>query len=194
MVARKRFDIEKIERLYRAGQMSVREIAANIGCSHTYIQQLARKHGWQRDLSHLVKQEIANKLVAKLAKTGNDAETVDIASDIGVAIVESHRKDIKRLRDLETKLVKAVAGNPTKLYLAQYQGNVVEKEVALTASECAQAANNLANVQEKRIRLERQAYNLNTEDDSGEGMPVLSYDAVNKPADSGLGFDEESGD
>lgn len=192
-VERRRFDVEKIERLYKAGQLSIREIAAHVGCSHTYIQKLASKHKWKRNLSHRIQKEIENKLVSRVANSGNDAETIDAAADLGVAIIESHRVDIKRLRALETKLIKAVTDSPTKLYLAQYQGQIVEKEVALTATERAQAANNLANVQEKRIRLERQAFGLNAEAEDTEGMPVLSYDAVNKPASSGLGSDEETG-
>lgn len=190
---RRRFDVEKIERLYKAGQLSNREIASQVGCSHTYVQKLARKHNWKRSLTHLVKKEIENKLVSRVSNAVSDVETIDAASDLGVAVIESHRKDIKRLRDLEAKLIKMVGDEPKKFYTTQYQGQIVQEELDMTATELAQATNNLSAVQERRIRLERQAYNLNTEDDSGEGMPVLSYDAVDKPADSGLGSDDETG-
>ena len=43
-------DWESIERDYRAGLLSVREIAAAQGVSHTAIQKRAKVEGWDRDL------------------------------------------------------------------------------------------------------------------------------------------------
>jgi hypothetical protein len=166
MAKRKQYDHQAIGRVYRAGQLSDREVAAQFGCSHTYVQKLAKKYGWKKDLSSRVRKGVANKLVAKVANGNTDDEIVEAASRIGAEVVELHRQDIANLRVVEAKLIAELAGEPKKLYMTQYQGVIVEKEVGLTVAERAQAANNLANVQHKRIALERQAFNL--DDGSGE--------------------------
>ena len=43
-------DWERIEQLYRAGLLSVREIAATCGVSHTAINKRAKAGSWDRDL------------------------------------------------------------------------------------------------------------------------------------------------
>jgi len=160
----KRYDRDAIYKVYRTGQYTDREIAAQFGCSHTLIYKYRKQYGWIKDLSSRVRQSIASKLVANIANGNDDDEVVDAAAEIGAKIIISHRIDIKNLQTLETALISELGNSPKKLYIAQYQGNLVEKELELTASERAQATNNLANVQHKRIQLERQAYNLDDPD------------------------------
>ena len=57
-------DWERIEQLYRAGLLSVREIAASCGVSHTAIQKKAKAGGWERDLKAKINAK-ADSLVAK---------------------------------------------------------------------------------------------------------------------------------
>ena len=42
-------DWEAIERDYRAGILSVREIGAKCGCTHTAINKRAKRDGWERE-------------------------------------------------------------------------------------------------------------------------------------------------
>ena len=42
-------DWEAVERDYRAGILSVREIGAKCGCTHTAINKRAKRDGWERD-------------------------------------------------------------------------------------------------------------------------------------------------
>lgn len=64
MTEKKSVDWELIEKLYRAGQGTVRQLAAEHGVSHTAIQKKAKAQGWTRDLSEKV-QSKAKELVAK---------------------------------------------------------------------------------------------------------------------------------
>lgn len=54
----------------------------------------------------------------------------------------------------------ATVDTPTKTYSAQHQGKILKEEIGIPVTDKCQALNNLANVQHKRIQLERQAFNL----------------------------------
>jgi transposase-like protein len=105
---RRRLDWETIEREYRAGQLSVHEIARQHGCSHVVILKWAKRRGWIRDLSGKVRREVSTRLVTDLVTatvTGNMAETLELAARRGVEVVRSHRALIKRLLDISQKLM-----------------------------------------------------------------------------------------
>uniref|UniRef100_A0A6M3K4I8 Putative terminase n=1 Tax=viral metagenome TaxID=1070528 RepID=A0A6M3K4I8_9ZZZZ len=162
----KNIDWDAIEREYRTAQFSNREIAYQFGCSHTAIQKRAKKYGWKQDLSNRVKEAVSRKavsIVANLDKDATDDEIVDVVSDRAVEALELQRKDIQALRQTEQRLLKELEDGPTKLYLAQYQGKIVEKVVGLTVSEQSVAVANLAAVQHKRIALERQALGIDSD-------------------------------
>lgn len=57
-------DWEAIESAYRAGLMSIREIASQQGITHTAINKRAKKEGWERDLKAKIKAK-ADSLVSK---------------------------------------------------------------------------------------------------------------------------------
>jgi hypothetical protein len=183
MAKRRKIDWETVENLYRAGQLSIREIARQNGCAAQTIVDRAKRYDWSRDLSEKVRQAIR----AKLAKADTDSLTdtdkakrqkdiVEGASDKGVEVIKLHRKDISSLKELEAQLIEELKNKPTKLYITQYQGEIVEKVVGLTAAERSQAANNLANVQHKRIQLERQAFNLNEGSEDSEVIFKVKYE------------------
>jgi uncharacterized protein YjcR len=46
---RRDIDWNAIERDYRCGSLSLRELAAKHGCSHSAIANFAGRHGWTRD-------------------------------------------------------------------------------------------------------------------------------------------------
>jgi hypothetical protein len=155
-------DWEAIERAFRANQLSLREIGRKFGVTDGAIRKRAKKEGWQRDLGDLVRKEVREKLVRRSVRTPNadPKQAVDEASDVGVTVVECHRRDIQNLARLEAKLLAELEDQPTKLYITQYQGEIVRAEVGIAVTERASALQALAGVQHKRIQLERQAYNL----------------------------------
>ena len=108
-------DWELIERDYRAGIKSVRQIGKEYDVSRTAITKRAYKNGWPRDL----KEKIRAATDAKLAKEGasqgatqvakaTENEIVQANADIQVQIVREHRVDIQRARKLAQALLGAL--------------------------------------------------------------------------------------
>ena len=186
-------DWEKIEKNYRLGQKTTRAIGAEHGISHTAVQKRAKKYGWVQDKSSEVlektraallaqnkvsTQEVSKKPSPVAAPTEND---INIAVETNVAIILSHRKSIAKLQKVEEKLISELSNEPTKLYITQYQGMIIEKEIGLTIAEKAQAANNLASVQKHRITLERQAFGLDKIDQpTGDPISDLLTEVVKR--------------
>lgn len=96
-------DWEAIERMYRAGVLSVREIATQHGISHTAINKHASASGWTRDLTAKVRQEVSTALVSSEVSTATRARERDIVKEAAatvVHLVREHRKDIQAQRGL----------------------------------------------------------------------------------------------
>lgn len=100
--ARKFVDWELIERDYRAGIKTLRQIGDEHGVSHTAIQKRAKKEDWSRDLTQKVQQK-AQDLVAKREVANSvareqkvsDVETVRAYGEIVANIDLSQREDVK---------------------------------------------------------------------------------------------------
>lgn len=118
-------DWERIEADYRAGVLSLREIAAPQGVAPATILKRAKKNGWTRDLAAKIKAK-ADAAVnrATVNATVNGATAVSEASIVeGVALAVAtvrlaHRSDINRARSLTMRLLielEAVSGNIPEL-------------------------------------------------------------------------------
>lgn len=167
----KKVDWESIEKEYRAGQLSNVEIGKRYGVSEGAIRKKAKQFEWEKDLSQQVRKKVREKLVRSEVRenNANSEEIIDAASNRGVEIIKLHRKDINNLKSEEQKILKELGNNPQRTWVGQYQGKIVSKNFSITVTDRAQALNNLANVQHKRIQLERQAWNLN---DTGDGETI----------------------
>lgn len=64
---RREIDWAAIERHYRAGQLSLNEIARQYGVSRPAITKKAEKEGWVRDLQEKIELATKNKVVAAVA-------------------------------------------------------------------------------------------------------------------------------
>jgi hypothetical protein len=108
MTAKKPIDWEAVEHDYRAGLLSLREMAESHGVSHVMISKKAKTLGWVRDLKAKI-QAKAEALVNSQAVTSevNDREAavterqIIEANATRIAQVRGeHRRDIKRTREL----------------------------------------------------------------------------------------------
>lgn len=105
-------DWEAVERDYRAGLLSLREMATAHSVSHVAITKHARAKGWARDLNAKIKAK-ADALVNRAEVTGsvNSVETVTDrqmieAGALRIATVRhEHRSAINRARELAMKLL-----------------------------------------------------------------------------------------
>jgi hypothetical protein len=157
-------DWETIETEYRAGSLSVNEIARQAGVTPQAIRNRARRNGWQRDLSEQVRQATRAKLVTDAVTPGVTpapaGQIIAAASDRNVAMVQLHRKDGEKLRTRADVLL--------TMFDTMAATAMIVKDVAMLASILSDATT----VTQKVIQIERQAYNLDA--------PTAGDDAVSK--------------
>ena len=105
-----------VEKDYRAGLLSDRQIGEKYGVSHGSVQQQAKKRGWSRNLigrsiakaeEKLAREELATKLASE-TKVASEKELVDSTSDSLVEVMRGHRSDASRLRRVVTALLEKV--------------------------------------------------------------------------------------
>ena len=104
-------DWEAIETAYRAGMMSLREIAAQHGISEGAIRKRAKRDDWSRDLAAKVKER-ADDLVRK-AEVRKQVRTetalservlIEATAEVVAAVRMEHRGDIRRAREITNAL------------------------------------------------------------------------------------------
>lgn len=182
--AKKPADWEKVERLYRAGVLSLREIAAPQGISETAIRKKAKKEGWTRDLQAKIKSK-ADDLVRK-AEVRNQVRTetvnservlVEATAQVIADVRMSHRKDIARNRALVNSLLEEVEHQTANRELYEELGEMLRspdsygqdklndlyRKVIGTGSRI-DSAKKLAEALAKLVALEREAYAMDSAD------------------------------
>lgn len=177
-------DWERIEQLYRAGLLSVREIASSQGITHGAINKRAKRDGWVRDLKAKIKAK-ADSLVSKAAVSTQvsmdtiktEKATVEANATVIANIRIGHRTDIGRYRRLANKLLDELEGiteeqGTLKELIAQLRDNedvdadTAMLELAMKMSSLPSRTKTLKELGEtlkNLITLERQAYDVGTE-------------------------------
>lgn len=199
-------DWEAIERAYRAGVLSVREIAAAHEVSHTAINKRAKREGWDRDLKAKIKakadalvskREVSTEVSSKQAET--EREIIELNAEVIANIRMTHRGDISRSRRLTNKLLDELESltdeqGTIKELIAQLKdgehddGEAMADVLALAKKMSALPARTktmkeLADTLKTLVALERQAYDLDVkqggseEDTLSKLMDELSKDA-----------------
>ena len=120
-------DWEAIERDYRSGQFTDREIGQKYSISHTAIQKRAKRDGWQKDLAGAVKaatnarlieaevakvasQEVAKRVAKQVANAiPATVEVVAAAAQVNSDVILRHRADIGTLRTLAMDMAHELA-------------------------------------------------------------------------------------
>lgn len=192
MTEKQKADWEAIEREYRAGQLSVSEVGRQHRISHTAINKRAKRDGWTRNLAARVREEVSARLVADGVSSANARETVEAAAVRVVELVRSHRADISRARSVAGRMI-------DELDMATaYRDEIAEEIEALcsvddTDSDAAKARaekrkaamhravglpsraasmQSLAGALKTIVQLERQAFNVDADNDTGAGVPI----------------------
>lgn len=209
-------DWEAIEREYRAGVLSIREIAARHGCTDAAVRKRAKRDGWQRDLTGKVQEAVRTALVraevrdspgAREERARTEREIVEEAAHTVVDVVRSHRKDVRAshaiVRTLLAQLGDAADYRETlrdmvedhaeeRLAKGANPGTVGQerammmKMVALPAH--AATARDLATALTKLIALERQAFNIDQTPDPDPPPEDTSPKPLNESDPAFAGF------
>lgn len=191
-------DWERIEQDFRAGLLSLREIAAQHGggLSHVAITKRAKRDGWTRDLSAKIRakaDELVNRAevnsAVNTAKAVNEKAIVDANAEVIARIRRTHRADIARARkqamklldelehtgehiDLIEQLERLVAldqlGPDSPKSAFEKRAQLLHKVLELPTRTGVMKA--LAETMTKLIALEREAYSLETARDQSEGV------------------------
>lgn len=153
--SKRQIDWEAIQREYRAGILSVREIGLMYGLSHVAILKRAKKFPgqWQRDLSARVQAEVTRKLVTDaVTSEGNEDSIVEEAASRALSIIRKHRTCITRTAEIEAEIFEALKEQAKK------PKDKDEKQPAVSTRATTLLA--LVTAQERRIKLERQAFGI----------------------------------
>lgn len=196
-------DWERIEADYRAGLLSVREIAAAQGVSHVAIGKRAKRDGWERDLNAKIKAK-ADALVTSRTVTrevtaervATDRAIIEANAEVIANVRLQHRQDIGRARTLAMSLLDELTHQTGNVDLYEKLGELLigaDEEVAGSAAQTKrlqafQAAislggrtkvmKDLGDTLHKLIGLERDAYNIGSGGDAPPGSgQVVAVDA-----------------
>jgi hypothetical protein len=106
-----RRDWEAVERDYRTGRYTLRELDAMHGISYAEISRHAKKHHWQKDLRDVIKHATDAALLRDTVTEAqkNVTETILIAAEMNKSVILGHRTDIKATRDVTAILLQELA-------------------------------------------------------------------------------------
>lgn len=174
-------DWERVESDYRAGVLSLREIAsANPGVNHMAIARRAKRDGWTQDLSAKI-QAKADELVTRQAVT--ESVTAERAVTDRVIVEENaqaianvrltHRKDISKFRSIALQLLEELEAQTIARGLFEDLGVILRQEddkgrdrrndiynAVISSAGRIDGVKKLAEVLKILVGLEREAYGI----------------------------------
>ena len=176
----KRPDWEAIESAYRAGVMSIREIASQYEITHQAISKRAKKEGGERDLKAKVKARaenlVAKREVASLVATEkaiSERQLIEANAEVIANVRMEHRGDIRRARELTNNLfdelsaecadVPALRKLGELMFSPDDNGRDKLNEIyhsIISLPERVKSAKALSETLKNLVGLERQAYGL----------------------------------
>lgn len=191
-------DWEAIESAYRAGVMSLREIASQHGISDTAIRKRAKKEGWSRDLAAKIQAKaddlVRRREVRTKVRTENatsERELIEANAEVIANVRMEHRGDIRRARTLANALfdeleaecadVEALRALGQLMLCPDENGRDRLNELyhaIISMPERVKSMKALSETLKNLIGLERQAYSM----DEGEKDKVV--DALSDLMDS----------
>lgn len=191
---KKAIDWEAVERDYRAGVLSLREIGGAHGVTHGAIRKRAERDGWTRDLAARV-QARADELVSRaMVSTQVSMDTkitervVIEANAQRIATVRGeHRADIARMRALVLRLLEECEAEASEPGLFAGLGEIMARpdesgrdrardayEKAISLPQRIKGVKELAEALRVLVGMEREAYGISAEPSGpgGEGAAM----------------------
>ncbi|WP_413730808.1 hypothetical protein [Sodalis sp. RH22] len=183
-------DWEAIESAYRAGLLSVREIASQHGITHGAINKRAKRDGWERDLKAKIKAKadalVSKREVSTLVSTER-AVTERILIEANAEVIASvrmeHRGDITRARSLTNSMFDELAAETADIEALRSLGDMLRNpddkgidklndiyRAVISLPERVKSLKALSETLKTLIGLERQAYGI----DDGDGNKTIN--------------------
>lgn len=194
-------DWNRVERMYRAGILSVTEIAKEVNTSEGNIRYHAKTKGWTRDLTDKVKIEARKKMIENLANardlrdgvvskeenaevvkrlTGNDDESIiEQAARTQVEVVRQHQKTLGSGHSLTMRMLNEL--DATTTHRGELE-DMIRSTVAprrqgaimnaISLGSRATIMRDLATAARLWITLERQAFSIADESKSKDSVKL----------------------
>ncbi|MGF6764042.1 hypothetical protein P3T24_004373 [Paraburkholderia sp. GAS33] len=194
-VAKPDVDWERVESDYRAGILSLREIAAaNPGVNHMAIARRAKREGWTQDLSakiHAKAEELVTRQGVTESVTAERAVTDRLIVEENAQAIANvrltHRKDISKFRAIALKLLEELESQTIDNGLFQDLGFLLRQEddkgrdkrndiynAVISSAGRIDGVKKLAEVLKILIGLEREAYGIVDVAGKGESTDNLA--------------------
>jgi hypothetical protein len=183
-----RVDWDAIERDYRTDKFTLRELATKYGVTHTTISRNAEKKGWTKDLTDAIRQATNAKLVQQSVQQQctsahqSATDTVLIAAEVNVHIIQSHRRGLQRIATIKDRLLdqieQAAALMPELSDVIEMVRKEDEKGIdkandalrkAMARSGLTDDLKKLAEIDEKVRKGEREAFGITSGEDETPG-------------------------
>ncbi|WP_322997942.1 hypothetical protein [Castellaniella sp.] len=194
-------DWERIEADYRAGLLSVREIASAQGVSHVAIGKRAKRDGWERDLKAKIKAK-ADALVTKAAVTSEvtseqavtERSIVEANAQVIAEIRTTHRRDIARARSLAMSLLVELEAQTDNTDMIQQLAEAIAAsedspdglmrafQRVMSTSGRIDSMKKLAEALKVLVGMEREAYEVGTDGDQPTNPEAFDYSRLSKEA------------
>lgn len=181
-------DWEAIETAYRAGVMSLREIASQHGISEGAIRKRAKRDDWSRDLNAKIQQK-ADDLVRKQEvrkqvrneSTLTERVLIEATAEVIATVRMEHRGDIRRARELTNMLFDELAGECGDVAALEQLGDIMfdpddkgrdrlneiyQKVISLPSR--VKSMKDLSDSLKTLIGLEREAYSIENKAETKE--------------------------
>ncbi|MBT0422448.1 hypothetical protein [Morganella morganii] len=176
----KRPDWEAIESAYRAGVMSLREIASQHDISEGAIRKRAKRDDWSRDLNAKIKarsddmvrkQEVRRQV--RTETTLSERVLIEATAEVITNVRMEHRGDIRRARELANVLFDELSAECADVAALEKLGELMIEpddngrdklnelyHAVISLPERVKSAKALSETLKNLIGLERQAYGL----------------------------------
>jgi uncharacterized membrane protein YheB (UPF0754 family) len=173
-------DWEAIESAYRAGLLSVREIASQHGITHGAINKRSKRDGWERDLKAKIKakadalvskREVSSKVSTETATT--ERILVEANAEVIASVRMEHRGDIRRARNIANTLLAELEAECTDVAALEQLGELLRREddkgmdklndlyhKVISMPGRVKSMKDLSDTLKNLIGLERQAYDI----------------------------------
>lgn len=181
-------DWEAIESAYRAGLLSVREIASQHGITHGAINKRAKRDGWVRDLNAKIKAKadalVSRREVSRVVSTEaatNERILIEANAEVIANVRMEHRGDIKRAKKITNALFDELAAECADV-------SALEKLGALMRDEDDKGVDKLNDLYHKIISMPSRVKSMKDLSDSLKNLIGLERQAygitdVEKPQD-----------
>lgn len=178
-------DWEAIESAYRAGLMSLREIASQHSISEGAIRKRAKRDDWSRDLSAKIKERAEDLVRKEEVRKQVRAETtltervlIEASAEVIANVRMEHRGDIRRAREITNALFDELGAECADIESLRKLGELMLQpdengrdrlnevyQSIIALPERVKAVKALSDAMKNLIGLERQAYDIGDDKD-----------------------------